>query len=103
MWNLIPSQLSISGLLAQAAAKTDLREVLLPVSAGFRNNPSGLIWTIVLVGFGTAALVQFAKDFFGVRSRFHRRWVHDWVERRSNQVTATVTSSLFGDKSPGSP
>lgn len=36
----------------------------------------------VAIGVASAALIQLAKQLFGVRSRFQRRWVTAWIEER---------------------
>src|SRR6266404_4510109 len=96
--NLPPNGFTLGVLIADAAQSTatsDSKTLILPVADGFRGDASGLLWTIILVGFATAALVQFGKDFFSWRSNFQRHRVHDWIERRWGQVTPAVVAALW--------
>jgi hypothetical protein len=68
--------------------------IVLPVAHGLRGDPSGLFWTVLLVGVATAALVQFGKDFLPWRFRRQRRWVREWIKRRWGQVPFAVVKAL---------
>lgn len=61
-----------------------------PLPSSFRGDPVGLFWVIVIVGFATAAFVQWAKDFFGWRRRFHAKTVRDWLRQRNPRVENAV-------------
>src|SRR2546429_8861017 len=61
-----------------------------PLPSSFRGDPAGLFWVIVIVGFATAAFVQWAKDFFGWRRRFHAKTVRGWLRQRNPRAEKAV-------------
>lgn len=66
-----------------------------PLPSSFLGNPLSLFWLIVIVGFATAAFVQWGKEFFGWRRQFHHLVVHQWVDRRISRITPGIVRALF--------
>lgn len=81
-----------AGLLGTSQAWAELPPNTL-VPPAFRGNPTGLIWVVALVGFATAALVQWANDFLHMRRDFHRRTIRGWLKRRVKRYNSRT---LFG-------
>jgi hypothetical protein len=86
-----------TNLLAQQVAmptNSPVTHLVVPIQPAFRGNPASLVWVVVLVGFVTASFVQWAKDFLRWRYRFHRHIVHNWVVRRSGNISGKVAKLI---------
>lgn len=83
-------------LCAETEATTKFVHPLLPP---YHGNPAALGWTILLVGFVTASLVQWAKDLLGWRANFHRKTVGDWVRRRADSPAVSKFASEISPES----